>query len=143
MIVPVDKNNEPDWLALCVALWPDYTVEEILCLKAEGKFPSDFLYIKGTKTVGFISLALRHDYVAGTHSSPVGYIEGIYIVPECRRRGIAKKLVEHAKAWTLEQECRELASDVLFGNDESLAFHKKVGFQEAHTVVCFAMQIKA
>ena len=143
MIVPVDKNNESEWAALCTALWPDYTTRDILRLKAEGKFKTDFLYLSEGKAIAFMSLSLRHDYVQGTHSSTVGYLEGIYVTPEWRGKGIAKALVAHAKTWTMEQGCSELGSDVIYGNEASLAFHKKVGFREDNTIVCFSMQVKA
>ena len=40
--------------------------------------------------VGFAQCTLRHDYVEGTHSSPVGYLEGIFVKEEHREKGYAK-----------------------------------------------------
>lgn len=37
-----------------------------------------FLYNVTEKTLGFAYCSLRYDYVEGSSSSPVGYLEGIY-----------------------------------------------------------------
>ena len=42
------------------------------------------------KAVGVANIRLRTDYVAGTKSSPVAYLEGIAVLEEFRGKGIAK-----------------------------------------------------
>jgi len=142
MIVSVTKDNEKAWAELCTALWPDLTVDALLRLSHEGLFKNEFLYIEGEEAVAFISLAVRNDYVEGTESSPVGYIEGLYVKPEFRRKGVAGQLVEHAKKWSDKFGCTELASDCTLDNEASQAFHKEVGFVEANKIVCFTMKLK-
>ena len=142
MIVPVTTENEKDWAALCVALWPDdNTVEDMLEERNAGELPHEYLYIADDKPVAFISLSLRHDYVEGTDSSPVGYIEGIYVKPECRNKGIAAKLVSFAKEWAISQGCTELASDCELENTASQLFHNNIGFVEAGKIICFTMDL--
>jgi aminoglycoside 6'-N-acetyltransferase I len=80
--------------------------------------------------------------VEGTSSSPVGYLEAIYVKPEFRNQGIAKKLVDFAKNWSIERGCSELASDCELDNEISRKFHNKIGFEEANTIVCFTMDLK-
>ncbi len=36
---------------------------------------------------------MRTDYVEGTESSPVGYLEGIFVKEEYRKNGYAKELL--------------------------------------------------
>ncbi|WP_225743526.1 GNAT family N-acetyltransferase [Marinilactibacillus sp. Marseille-P9653] len=36
-------------------------------------------------------------YVEGTNTSPVGYLEGIYVEPYYRRHKIAQVLLEHCE----------------------------------------------
>ena len=141
MIVPVSAENERDWAALCAALWPDHCAESWVQRRAEGEHPFEYLCCCGQEAVAFISLSLRRDHVEGTHSSPVGYVEGIYVKPGHRGRGIAKELVDHAKGWARQRGCTELASDCEIGNAGSRAFHNGVGFREANTIVCFAMKL--
>lgn len=141
MILPLTRANQEEWARLCALLWPGSTAEDHLDDLLEGNAQYEYLYYLGDEAVGFISLSIRNDYVEGTKSSPVGYIEGIYVRPECRGRGIARELVEFAKAWTRGRGLTELASDCDLLNDESRAFHKSVGFLEATTVVCFTMDL--
>jgi len=141
MIVPVTKENEDAWAELCVALWPDLTVDSVLKMNHEGLFKNEFLYLDGDEAVAFLSLSLRSDYVEGSNSSPVGYIEGLYVKPEFRRQGIAEKMIIHAKEWSRNYGCSELASDVELDNKVSQAFHTGVGFTEANRLVCYITQI--
>ena len=94
------------------------------------------------EAVAFISLSLRHDYVEGTASSPVAYLEGIFVKPAFRKQGIARKLIEFSKNWALERGCSELASDCELENKTSEIFHKKLGFEEANRLICFKMNLK-
>jgi aminoglycoside 6'-N-acetyltransferase I len=139
MIVPVTKSNEQEWAELCVALWPDTTIDGMLDERTNGRLPNEFLYYAEGRAAAFISLSLRHDYVEGTDSCPVGYIEGIYVMPDFRWNGIAKELVAFAKDWAVEHGCHELASDCELDNEASWLFHTKIGFKEANRVICFTM----
>ncbi|MCL2544769.1 MAG: GNAT family N-acetyltransferase [Clostridia bacterium] len=137
----MSEENERDWAALCAALWPDHSADVWMQRRADGKHPFEYLYRLGNEAVAFVGLSLRHDYVEGTDTSPVGYVEGIYVKPGHRGKGIARELVEYAKEWALERGCGELASDCEIGNAASRAFHNGIGFREANTIVCFAMKL--
>lgn len=54
---------------------------------------------KATKEEGFAQCQLRHDYVEGTDSSPVGYLEGIFVKQEHRKQGYAKELLAKCEEW--------------------------------------------
>lgn len=88
------------------------------------------------ESVGFIYLSLRQDYVEGSHSSPVAYIEGIYVKPSYRRRGIAAGLIKIGEDWARSSGCSEIGSDCTLDNELSRAFHKKTGFREAGRILC-------
>ena len=91
--------------------------------------------------MGFAQCQLRHDYVEGTDSSPVGYLEGIYVASAYRHRGIAGVLLNACEVWAREKGCTEFASDCELNNLESLAFHKKLGFTEANRIICFTKKL--
>jgi aminoglycoside 6'-N-acetyltransferase I len=97
-----------------------------------------FLYTEESRPVGFAQCQLRSDYVEGTKLSPVGYLEGIYVEPEYRRRGIARALLRRCEQWAQEKGCAEFASDCELDNRESITFHMHAGFSEANRIVCFA-----
>ena len=101
-----------------------------------------FLAFDGEKAVGFSHVFIRYEYVIGTESAPpVGYLEGIYVCPEYRRRGVAKALVLMCEEWSGEKGCAEFASDCELGNTESLKFHLKIGFRETNRIIFFAKKL--
>ena len=87
--------------------------------------------------VGFAQCQLRHDYVEGTSSSPVGYLEGIWVEEAHRNRGLAAALLRACEDWARAKGCTEFASDCELSNTESIRFHGAVGFEEANRIVCF------
>ena len=100
-----------------------------------------FLAFDGSEAIGFSHVSLRYDYVEGTNGGTVGYLEGIYVMPEYRGQGIAKHLSVMGENWSKEKGCVEFASDCLLANSDSLAFHLKIGFEEANRLICFIKKI--
>ena len=130
--------------ALAQQLWPhheatDLTEELSPLLTDSGA--AVFLAFASGSPAGFAQCQLRHDYVEGTSSSPVGYLEGIYVAAAHRKTGIARALLSACEAWAKEQGCTEFASDCELTNTDSLRFHLNVGFQEANRIICFAKQL--
>jgi aminoglycoside 6'-N-acetyltransferase I len=79
--------------------------------------------------------------VEGTESSPVGYLEGVFVEAAYRRQGIARELVKVCQKFAKEQGCTEFASDCELDNEDSLQFHLKMGFEEASRNIHFAKKI--
>jgi len=79
--------------------------------------------------------------VEGTETSPVGYLEGIFVREGYRKQGLARKLLLACEAWAAEQGCTEFASDCELTNTVSQEFHQKLGFEEANRVVCFVKKL--
>lgn len=73
----------------------------------------------------------------GTSSSPVAFLEGIFVKPHCRRRGIARALVDAVAQWARAQGITELASDTPLDNAVSRAVHGRLGFNETERVIFF------
>jgi aminoglycoside 6'-N-acetyltransferase I len=67
----------------------------------------------------------------------VGYLEGWYVIPEARRRGIGRALVAAAEDWARGQGCREFASDAEVNNEASQRAHLALGFTETGRAVNF------
>ena len=91
--------------------------------------------------IGFINLSIRIDYVEGSNSSPVAYVEGIYVKPEYRNKGIAKSLIANGEEWARFKGCTQMGSDIEMDNDISYKFHQKIGFDEANRIICFIKDI--
>src|SRR5580700_6321568 len=81
---------EADWLALRRALWPQCAAaeheSEIAAAAAAPAEYAQFMACAGTQPLGLAEAAVRHDYVNGAQTSPVVFLEGIYVVPSARRR---------------------------------------------------------
>ena len=125
-------------------LWPEHAVEEMAAEFGELAYNDDaaiFIAEEAGKAVGFAQCQLRHDYVEGTETSPVGYLEGIYVDEAYRGRGIARELLEACEEWARGKGCAEFASDCEIDNTDSLKFHLKVGFKEEGRIICFAKKL--
>ncbi len=139
----IDKcgtDQLPQWVALRIALWPDEDAQQIAAEASGMLAQADLLVLvarEGEAVIGFAEAAIRNDYVNGCETSPVAFVEGIYVVPEQRRRGVAKAMIAAIDVWAQQQGLRELASDALLGNAQSHAMHEALGFGETERVVYF------
>ena len=130
--------------ALAAKLWPEHSAAQMSLEIAQQMDDADaawFLAFDAEESIGFAQCQLRHDYVEGTDSSPVGYLEGIYVEKEHRRQGIAGALLHACESWAGERGCTEFASDCEFQNTQSLDFHLRLGFQEANRIICFTKKL--
>ena len=85
---------------------------------------------------GFVEVGSR-SFAEGCESSPVAYIEGWYVDPDHRRRGIGRALFTAAEGWARANGFREIGSDAVLGNDISVAAHTVLGYDEVVRIVCF------
>jgi aminoglycoside 6'-N-acetyltransferase I len=139
--------KDGDWLQMRRALWPDATArehkEEMASFVAAPERFAQFICRSADGSVlGFVEASIRADYVNGTEHTPVAFLEGLYVKPEVRRRGVAKALVSAVELWAKSAGCRELASDASTRNRTSHVVHKSLGFVETERVVYFNKRLK-
>lgn len=84
---------------------------------------------------------MRYDYVEGTKTTPVGYLEGIFIIEEYRNQGYAKELLAECEVWARSNGCKEFASDCELENTDSFYFHKAMSFTEINRIICFTKSL--
>lgn len=144
MISKMQSDDMRDVVMMALDLWKDNTYNEMK-EEFEEILKSDdseiYLYKEEDAYVGFIHVSIRQDYVEGSNSSPVGYVEGIYVKPDFRGKKIAKELLSSGEQWALSKDCSEMGSDIEQDNTISYEFHRKVGFKEANRVICFIKDI--
>ena len=125
-------------------LWGEHSIsdlERILVNYMSNEESKAFYKTIDGKYVGVALCALRHDYVEGCSTSPVGYLEGIFVDKDYRNRGIAKELCLDCEKWAKSKGCSDFASDCELTNNESLAFHLNIGFIEKNRIICFKKEI--
>lgn len=107
------------------------------CLELSDQRAFFVAYDSKANLAGVAECALRTDYVNGCNTSPVVFLEGIFVKPESRRQGVARKLCDACAEWGHVLGAQEFASDVDIENEESIQLHRSLGFEEVERVVCF------
>lgn len=156
-IRPAQLSDSAAWSRMRTALWPpdpEETPEETEDSHDEhvGEIARYFagelheplavllaFAVDGTP-LGFIELNIRK-YAEGCETDRVGYVEGWYVEPHARRRGIGRALFAAAEAWARAQGCTEMASDTELDNDISATAHRALGYEETDRIICFRKEL--
>ncbi len=140
MIRKATQNDVRILAELAINMWSNHTLAELqsdFSGIVENENAACFIKYVDNMPVGFAQCQLRYDYVEGTNSSPVGYLEGVFVSPEHQQKGYAKELLPECERWAKEMGCVEFASDCELDNINSLNFHTAVGFEIANRIICF------
>lgn len=144
MIRKAQTKDAATIAALAYKMWTS-TTEEVQKTEFEDLLLNEdaaiFLYLANGTAIGFAQCQLRRDYVEGTATSPVGYLEGVFVESDYRRQGYGRKLVDACVDWAKSKGCTEFASDCELHNTESQAFHLHSGFCEVNRIICFTKKI--
>ena len=143
-IRPVETGDAEAWLQMRISLWPEDD-EPAHRQEIERFFAGEFprgpwqALVADAPTeglLGFAEVSVR-TYAQGCTSSRVAYLEGWFVAPHARRRGIGRALVVAAEAWGRQRACSEFASDADAENHTSHAAHRALGFDDVGLVRCF------
>jgi aminoglycoside 6'-N-acetyltransferase I len=131
-----------DWAGLRTMLWPDddatsHRSDLIQFLARPGNAIGLLARDSEGTALGFAEAALRVDYVNGCDTSPVAFLEGLFVIEASRRLGVSRGLIEAVEAWARSKGCRELASDAMLDNTAAQAVHANLDFEETERVVYF------
>lgn len=134
-----------EWVALRAALWPQVDrrglEREAIALLDKAAAAAFIARDETGAAVAFAEATLRTDYVNGCSTSPVGFLEGLYVQPRDRRHGTARLLCAAVETWARRLGVSELASDTEVENETSQRVHVALGFTEAERVVCYCKRI--
>jgi aminoglycoside 6'-N-acetyltransferase I len=147
-IIPVDAACAEEWLRMRCALWPDEDraecqndVEDFLAGKARHLLAVFVARDDIDGYVGFAEMNIR-PYAEECHTDRIAFLEGWYVIPSARRKGVGRALLHAAEQWAREQRCTEFASDGYAGNQLGTAAHIGLGFKEVGLIRCFRKELK-
>jgi aminoglycoside 6'-N-acetyltransferase I len=132
------------WARMRMRLWPDIGPDDL-----ENEMPAMLrdrdrnaviVATDGEELIGFVEAGLRA-YAEGCATSPVGFVEGWYVEPEHRERGVGRALIAAAERWALERGCTEMGSDVELPNIISQQAHERLGYQEVVRLVAYMKRL--
>jgi aminoglycoside 6'-N-acetyltransferase I len=137
---PLKAADVGAWAAMRAALWldadPDELHREADAFAAGQKLPTPQVVFvaEDESPIGFLELSVR-PYANGCDSLPVPFIEGWYVKPGARRRGVGRALIRAAEDWSRERGFLEIGSDTELTNEDSVEAHERCGFAETERVV--------
>lgn len=91
--------------------------------------------------VGFLEASVRN-HAEGVGREAVGYLEGWYVKPEFRRRGVGRALVTAAEDWARRRGFTHMGSDTELDNEASLKSHLAMGYREVERGINFIKRFK-
>jgi aminoglycoside 6'-N-acetyltransferase I len=86
-------------------------------------------------------LAVRA-FANGCDSSPVPFLEGLWVDSAFRRQKIGQALVRAIEEWAVRRGFRELGSDAYLSARISHLAHRAYGFTETERVVYFKKKLR-
>ena len=150
---PVFASDLAELVRMRTALWPDGASEHYEDAKRRingapdspflAQFPCAVMVAvrPDGRLGGFVEVGLRSHAEGCYDGNPIGYIEGWWVDPDLRDRGIGRALVKAAEAWVRARGCTELASDAELSNPGSHRAHAALGFEETERLVTFRKRL--
>jgi aminoglycoside 6'-N-acetyltransferase I len=138
----VTRADVDTWAEFRLALWPDQPLEELAADvrdffdKGSPLIAVGFLAWEGEDAVGFLELSVR-PYVPGADSVSAPFIEGWFVQPGWRGKGVGRALVGAAEDWARRRGYTQLGSDALMENVTSAEAHEALGFRTVEMLRSF------
>lgn len=143
-IIKASNENIDQLTEMGLALWPnnDYELMKNEFVYIIGHLNNRVYLAKSDEDyIGFIHMSIRSGFVEGADTSPVGYVEGIYVREDFRKKGVAKELYDAGVQWAKSKKCTQIGADIGLDNDMCPDFYIKMGFNEVNRIICYISNI--
>jgi aminoglycoside 6'-N-acetyltransferase I len=139
IVRPIEERDLSEWFRLRRKLWDatgddDHKAEMLDILDHTDTQLVVVADAGDGNLAGFLEASIR-PFVEDCESDNVGYLEGWFVDPEYRRRGLGRALVCTAENWAKSKGATEMASDAEIGNELSLTAHVSLGYEETSRLV--------
>ena len=139
IVRPIAEEDLSEWFRLRRKLWDatsddDHQAEMLDILDHDETQFVAVVEAGNGNLAGFLEASIR-PFVEDCDSDNVGYLEGWFVDPEYRRHGLGRALVTAAEEWARGRGATEMASDAEIGNEQSLAAHIRLGYEETSRLV--------
>ena len=91
--------------------------------------------------VGMIDARVRN-YAEGAPRLAAAYVEDLWVEPEHRGQGVARRLLNAVEEWARAEGQDWLGSDALLENSESHSWHLSSGFEEIERLIVFGKSLR-
>lgn len=143
-LVPVTRDEFSQWKEMRKAVFSElddaYHDEEMEKIISSNEWYCYFLKDKNNTILGLVELSSRN-IVDGCLSSPVAYLEGLYLKPAYQGKGNGREVIAMILEWCRDRGFSELATDTEITNTNAQNFYQAVGFQETYRVVEFRFDL--
>lgn len=140
VVRPYIPEDLPEWTRMRTNLWPDQTEED----QKDWLSRQDAAILVATRDpdglCGFAEVGSR-SFADGCAPGPVAYLEGWYVDPDVRQKGVGRALIQAARLWAKTQNYSQLASDTALDNSVSQTAHEQLGFVEVERCVLYRMDL--
>jgi aminoglycoside 6'-N-acetyltransferase I len=144
-VTPADAGA---WASFRQRLWPEASLEELAeqvrAFFDEGTqlMETAFIAWDGDDPVGFLEVSVRA-YVPGADSLPAPFVEGWFVEPARRGKGVGRSLVRAAEDWARNRGFTQLGSDTLMENAAAAEAHEALGFRTVEMLRSFIKDLDA
>jgi ribosomal protein S18 acetylase RimI-like enzyme len=105
--------------------------EAVLRVQLKSRLCCIFVAEEGETLLGFVhgSVVKLDRRLSYQGQSAIARIDDVYVRPETRGGGLARTLMDAAEDWFRSEELPVAESYILDGNQQSLRFHEKRGYE--------------
>ncbi len=142
---PISEQEMSRWGELRSRVYPEldeeYDTREMEMILHSNHWFCFFVVEGAEQIIGLVELSLRN-IVDNCLTSPVAYLEGLYLEEAWRGRGLGREVIQSIFAWCRERGLSELATDAELDNEAAQAFYRALGFEETDRVVEFKIEVE-
>lgn len=140
------ESDQTCLLDLRRCLWPEcpdalHRGEIRAMLENPARFAVMLAEDEAGKAIGYLEASSREDIVEGCEIQRIGYVEGWYVIPTQRRKGVGRALMRAAEKWMLAQGLTVLGSDTDLERKDSQKAHEALGFPEVDRLIAYRKRV--